>query len=198
MHMLDLQKVDMTWSLFLDRDGVLNHDKDNDYILNWEEFRFYDVTLEALSILSQLFGRIVVTTNQKGVGKGLMTVDDLTLIHTNMLTRIEETGGRIDKAYYCADLSDDAPDRKPNPGMAHQAKLDFPEIDMSKSIMVGNRISDMGFGRNAGMHTVFVTTTHPDTPYPDPMIDLRFNNLLEFAKAVLANETLNFPPLAST
>ena len=197
-NMLDLTKIDMTWTLFLDRDGVLNHDKDNDYIRNWEEFRFYEGTLEALAILSNLFGKIVVTTNQKGVGKGLMTIDDLTNIHSNMLAQIEEAGGRIDKAYYCADLSDDAPDRKPNPGMAHQAKEDFPEIDLSKSIIVGNRLSDMGFGRNAGMHTVFVTTTDPDTPFPDPMIDLRFNNLLECAQAAQANETLNFPGLSTT
>jgi len=183
--MLDLQTIDNTWTLFLDRDGVINHDKDNDYIRNWEEFRFYDETLEAISILSTKFGIIVVATNQKGVGKGLMTLDDLNDIHSNMLLHIEEAGGRIDRAYYCADLSDDSPNRKPNPGMAHQAKLDFREIDLSKSIMVGNRMGDMGFGRNAGMFTVFLATTNPETPYPDPMIDLRFNNLLEFAQACL-------------
>jgi D-glycero-D-manno-heptose 1,7-bisphosphate phosphatase len=184
--MLDLQTIDNSWTLFLDRDGVLNHDKDNDYIRNWEEFRFYDETLEALSILEGLFNRIVIVTNQKGVGRGLMTLEDLTNIHTNMLKEIGDARGRIDKAYYCSDLSDDSPNRKPNAGMAHQAKQDFPEIDFEKSIIVGNRISDMGFGRNAGMHTVFVATTHPDTPFPNEMIDLRFNNLLEFARACLS------------
>jgi len=182
--MLELKNIDKSWTLFLDRDGVINHDKDNDYILNWDEFRFYDTTLEAMAILANYFQRIVITTNQKGVGKGLMTIAELNNIHSNMLLQIEQAGGKIDKAYYCADLADDSPDRKPNPGMAYQAKLDFPEIDLSKSIIVGNRISDMGFGRNAGMHTVFVATTHPETPYPDPLIDLRFNDLLEFAKAL--------------
>jgi D-glycero-D-manno-heptose 1,7-bisphosphate phosphatase len=181
--MLELQTIDNSWTLFLDRDGVINHDKDNDYIRNWEEFRFYEETLEAICLLSGMFGKIVVVTNQKGVGKGLMTMDDLNDIHSNMLSAIEEAGGRIDRAYYCADLADDSPNRKPNAGMAHQAKLDFRDIDLSKSIMVGNRTSDMGFGRNAGMYTVFLTTTHPDTPFPDPTIDLRFNNLLEFAQA---------------
>ncbi len=182
--MLDLEKIDSSWTLFLDRDGVLNHDKDNDYIRNWEEFRFYDNTLEALSILAKHFNRIVVVTNQKGVGKGLMSVADLDNIHTNMLSGILAAGGKLDKIYYCADLSDDSVNRKPNPGMAHQAMKDFPEIDMKKSIIVGNRISDMGFGRNAGMHTVFIATTHADTPFPDPLIDLRFDDLLAFAQAL--------------
>lgn len=182
--MLDLKKIDRSWTLFLDRDGVINHDKDNDYIRNWNEFRFYDSTLEALAIIEKHFGRIVVTTNQKGVGKGLMSVADLDNIHANMLTMIQEKGGRIDKVYYCSDLSDDSVNRKPNPGMAHQAKADFAEIDLSKSMIVGNRISDMGFGRNAGIYTVFVATTHPETPFPNPLIDLRFDDLLAFAKTL--------------
>jgi D-glycero-D-manno-heptose 1,7-bisphosphate phosphatase len=182
--MLDLKQIDNSWTLFLDRDGVLNHDKDNDYIRNWEEFRFYDSTLEALATLSKHFSRIVVVTNQKGVGKGLMTVTDLDRIHSNMLSQIQQAGGRIDKIYYSSDLSDDSVNRKPNPGMSQQAMRDFPEIDMKKSMVVGNRISDMGFGRNAGMYTVFVATTHPETPFPDPLIDLRFDNLLGFAKAL--------------
>jgi D-glycero-D-manno-heptose 1,7-bisphosphate phosphatase len=181
--MVALHSIDKSWTLFLDRDGVLNHDKDNDYIRNWEEFRFYDQTLEAMSLLETVFGRIILVTNQKGVGKGLMTLNDLTTIHDNMFTEIAKAGGRIDKAYFCTDLSDDSPNRKPNAGMAHQAKQDFPEIDFSKSIIVGNRMSDMIFGRNAGMYTVFVATTHPDTGFPDAMIDLRFNSLLEFATA---------------
>ena len=182
--MLDLKNIDNSWTLFLDRDGVINHDKDNDYIRDWNEFRFYSYTLDALKILANYFSRIVVTTNQKGVGKGLMTQFDLDNIHTNMLSTIVANDGRIDKVYFCADLEDDSENRKPNPGMAFQAKRDFSEIDLSKSIIVGNRISDMGFGRNAGMYTVFLATTHPETAFPNPMIDLHFNDLLEFAHSV--------------
>jgi D-glycero-D-manno-heptose 1,7-bisphosphate phosphatase len=182
--MLDLKKINNSWTLFLDRDGVINHDKENDYIRDWNEFRFYDTTIQAMAILAKHFNRILVTTNQKGVGKGLMTVIDLDTIHSNMVLKIQEAGGRIDKIYYCSDLSDDSPNRKPNPGMALQAKQDCAEIDLSKSIIVGNRISDMGFGRNAGIYTVFVATTHPETPFPHPLIDLRFDNLLAFAQAL--------------
>lgn len=182
--MLDLTKINQDWTLFLDRDGVINHDKDNDYIRNWEEFRFYDTTLEALSVLAKHFTRIVIVTNQKGVGRGLMTLADLQRIHTNMLEAINRAGGRIDRIYFCSDLDNDSVNRKPNPGMAFQAKADFPEIDFSRSLVAGNRTSDMEFGRNAGMHTVFIASTHPETPFPDPRIDLRFDDLLAFAQAV--------------
>jgi histidinol phosphatase-like enzyme len=64
------------------------------------------------------------------------------------------------------------------------AKAQFPEIDFSKSIMVGNRLSDMGFARNAGMYSVFLATTHPEIEFPHPNIDFRFNSLIEFATAL--------------
>lgn len=182
--MLNLNDVTNDWTLFLDRDGVLNHEKNNDYVLNWEEFRFYDDTTTALATLNHRFKYIIVVTNQKGVGKGVMRLEDLQQIHANMLNEIQTAGGRIDQIYFCADLADDSINRKPNPGMAFQAKQDFPDIDFSKSIMVGNRLSDMGFGRNAGIHTVFVATTHPQVDFPHPHIDARFNSLAEFAAAL--------------
>jgi histidinol phosphatase-like enzyme len=68
--------------------------------------------------------------------------------------------------------------------LANVNKDDFPSIDFSKSIMVGNKISDMKFGRNAGINTVFVATTNPDTEHPHPTIDFRFHDLLAFAQAL--------------
>lgn len=179
-----LKDIDKSWTLFIDRDGVINHEKKADYIRNWEEFNFYDGVLEAMKILNEKFGVIVMVTNQKGVGKGLMTKNDLDTIHNNMLDNIVANQGRVDKIYYCSDLEDNSPNRKPNPGMAFQANKDFPTIDFSKSIMVGNKLSDMDFGRNAGINTVFVATTNPETPFPHTSIDFRFTDLLAFAKAL--------------
>ena len=137
-----------------------------------------------MKILNEKFGIIIMVTNQKGIGKKLMTVDDLNNIHTNMLAEINKAGGRIDHIYFCSDLEETSPNRKPNAGMAFMAKKDFPEINFSKSIMVGNKLSDMNFGRNAGISTVFLATTNPETAFPHPAIDFRFNNLLSFAKAL--------------
>jgi histidinol-phosphate phosphatase family protein len=179
--MFNLEQIDSSFTLFIDRDGVLNHEKHEDYVLNWNEFKFYDTTIEALAILAPLFKKIILVTNQKGVGKGVMSVDDLDNIHKNMLAAIKHGGGRIDHIFYCTDLDSNSYNRKPNPGMAFQATQLYPDINLSKSIMIGNRISDMGFGRNAGIHTVFLSTTHPEIDFPHPLIDLRFENLLDFA-----------------
>ena len=173
-----------SWTLFLDRDGVINFERNNDYVKSWDEFKFYDSSLEALPLLSTIFNKIIVTTNQKGVGRGIMTEAALQLIHQNMISEIEKVGGRIDHIFYCTDLDNASINRKPQPGMALQAKEKFPTIDFSKSIMVGNRTSDMEFGRNAKMHTVFLATTHPETAFPNNLMDYRFNNLLEFAEAL--------------
>jgi D-glycero-D-manno-heptose 1,7-bisphosphate phosphatase len=184
MIMLNLDTIDAGWTLFLDRDGVLNHEKEQSYIFHYGEFVFYEGVKEALAMLAGRFGRILVVTNQRGVGKGLMTEEDLLDIHGKMVEEIAMTGGRIDSIYFCDSLSNEHPDRKPNPGMALQAKKEYPEIDLHRSVMVGNNISDMDFGRNAGMFTVFLRTTQPDLPLPHPSIDLSFNSLYDFAKAL--------------
>jgi histidinol-phosphate phosphatase family protein len=182
--MLDLKTIDKSWTLFLDRDGVINLEKEGDYIYNPREFVFYEGVHRALDLLGQRFGDVILVTNQRGVGKELMTELDLMDVHNHMLKHVEATGGRIDAIYYCTSLDNDHPDRKPQPGMAFRAKEDFPAIDFSKSVMVGNKLSDMLFGRNAGMHTVYIQTTHPDQPLPHPAIDLAFKGLLNFAEAL--------------
>ena len=139
-------KLDTSWSLFLDRDGVINKKLEDDYVKSWDEFSFKVGTLEALAELRKVFGHIFIVTNQRGVGLGKMTEEVLNEIHSNMLFEIEEASGKIDKVYYCVDTDNNSPYRKPNIGMGLMAKQDFPEIDFSKSIMVGDSISDMEFG----------------------------------------------------
>ncbi len=182
---LDLKVIDKSWTVFIDRDGVINHEKKEDYILNWREFKFYDGVRDAFPAL-KVFGHIFIVSNQKGVGKGLMTEAELKSIHQHMQKQIENAGGRIDKIYYCTSVDNDHPDRKPNPGMAWLAKAEFPTIDFAKAIMIGNKPSDMLFGKNAGMYTVFVSTTHPLTPFPHQDIDIRLESLPDFAKALPA------------
>ncbi len=180
--MLPIKNIDNSWTIFIDRDGVINHEKHLDYIHTWDEFVFYEGVKDAIKIFAEVFNRVVVVTNQKGVGKGLTKLEDLNTIHANMKAAIEEAGGRIDAIYFCADLNEDSPNRKPNPGMGLMAKNDFPEIDFNKAIMIGNTISDMEFGRNLGVHTVFLPTTRPDVDLNDQRIDLVTDSLRSFSK----------------
>ena len=147
--MIDFKAVDKSWTLFLDRDGVINKEVLGEYVLHTSQFFFYDETLRALEILNKIFGTIVIVTNQKGVGRGAMSRANLDEIHDNMMKEVIISGGRIDKIYFATDLDNDSPYRKPQHGMALHAKEDFPHIDFSKSIMAGNKITDMEFGRNA-------------------------------------------------
>ncbi len=177
MILKDLQ-INNTWTLFLDRDGVINKKLDNDYVKHSTEFEFIDGTLNALKMLNPLFKTIVVVTNQQCIGKKIIYPQDLDLIHQNMLYEITYLKGRIDKVYYSPYLaSENHPTRKPGIGMALQAKQDFPHIDFNKSIIVGDSLSDMEFGRNAGMKTVFINTEAKE----DARIDFNFKSLIYFA-----------------
>ncbi len=171
--------------MFLDRDGVINHEKHQDYIHTWDEFVFYEGAKEAIAVFAKIFGRIIIVTNQKGVGKGVTKAEDLQQIHQNMVAEIEAAGGRVDAVYFCPDLEEESPNRKPNPGMGLQAAKDFPDIDLSKAIMVGNTISDMKFGRNLGVQTIFLPTTRPEVDLQDERIDAVYDSLAALAGALV-------------
>lgn len=138
-------------TLFLDRDGVINVWLPGDYVKTWSEFRFCEGFLEAIRRWNGQFRHIFIVSNQRGVGKGLMTLQDMEEIHRLMLELIVQAGGRIDRIYTCTAISDDDPMRKPNPGMALQAMKEFPEVEMSRSLMIGDQESDRQFAMNCGM-----------------------------------------------
>lgn len=141
--------------LFLDRDGILNKHLPGDYVRNWSMWEWLPGVLDAMPKLAERFQRIFIVSNQQGVGKGLMTQADLDDVHRHMLADIESVGGRIDKVYVCTDLeSAHSPNRKPEIGMALQAKKDFPEVDFHRSVMVGDSKSDAIFAQRSGMRFV--------------------------------------------
>ena len=179
-------QIDGSWTLFLDRDGVINVENRGSYITNWDEFVFCDGSLDALKQVSELFGKIVIVTNQRGVGRGIMSLDSLNDIHHNMVEVVSDNGGTVDKVYACTAIDDNDHNRKPNTGMAMQAKEDFPEIDFSKSIMVGNNLSDMEFGKKSGMYTIFLTTTQEPVELPHDLIDEQFPSLQSWANSLAA------------
>lgn len=167
--------------IFLDRDGVINVERKNDYVKNSAEFVFEENSLEAISVLSRYTDYLFVVTNQRGVGRGLMALTDLQEVHDMMLEKIRISGGNIKQIYYCTDTDSTSVNRKPNIGMGAQAKKDFPEIDFSESIMVGNSKSDIEFGQKLGMYTVLVGDKYPSDDPIYQIVDVHYMNLYEFA-----------------
>jgi len=149
MHNLD--------TLFLDRDGVINVKLEARYVRNSNEFEYIQGALVAISKLSKLFKRILIVTNQQGIGKGIMTADDLNLLHSFMTSEIGKLNGKIDKIYFCPHLvSENCNCRKPNPGMINQAIADFPDIDLQNSYLIGDSDSDIEAGNRMNLNTVKV------------------------------------------
>tara|TARA_E500000331_G_scaffold345752_1_gene383702 strand:- start:2253 stop:2741 length:489 start_codon:yes stop_codon:yes gene_type:complete len=142
-------------TLFLDRDGVINKKLERRYVRNWQEFDFMPNALLAIKKLSNKFERIIVVTNQQGIGKAIMTIDELSVLHELMKKEIVENGGKIDKIYFCPHLEKENCDcRKPAIGMIKRAIKDFPTLNLKQTFLVGDSPSDIEAGEKAGIKTV--------------------------------------------
>ena len=173
-------KIDDSWSLFLDRDGVINVRLDNDYVKSVKEFEFLPGVREAIANFSSSFGYIFVVTNQQGVGKGLMSESNLNDIHRFMEMEINAHGGFITKCYYAPGIKSPQNQlRKPKPGMALLAQRQHKGVDFSKSIMVGDTDSDIIFGKQLGMKTVRILTHEEKNVEADLTIN-RLSELIHF------------------
>jgi D-glycero-D-manno-heptose 1,7-bisphosphate phosphatase len=171
-------------TLFLDRDGVINVRTPGDYVKTPQEFHPTEGLGEAMRLLAPKFGRIIVVTNQAGIGKNLMTDLALHSVHQKMYSFVAEAGGRIDRAYHCPHRSDAACTcRKPATGMAWMALADFPDIDFEDAWMVGDSISDMEFAQNLGIRSVLIRGKIEEIAELSKMnIEYQFDSLLEFAR----------------
>jgi histidinol-phosphate phosphatase family protein len=182
MNLLDLS-FDSHWTLFLDRDGVINRRIVGDYVKVWKDFHFLEGSLEAIQRLSGVFGRIFVVSNQQGVGKGLMGIGQVEEIHERMLQQVNEAGGRIDKVYFSPHLEEHHhPNRKPGAGMALKAQEEYPEILFEKSVVAGDSISDMQFGRNIGAVNILILPKNQlMKKIPKGLYDFHFTSLHAFS-----------------
>lgn len=167
----DKINIDHTWSLFLDRDGVINRRIIGDYVKKIEEFEFLEDVQTTIAQLSLNLAHVFVVTNQQGIGKGLMTEKDLKVVHQNMIDGIEKFNGSITEVFFAPQLAhENHPDRKPGIGMGLKAKLLYPQVDFSKSILVGDSISDIEFGKQLGMVTFFISDSKENKPNADFVI----------------------------
>lgn len=173
------------WTLFLDRDGVINKRLPGDYVKSISEFQFLPNVEKAFQIFERYFNPIVVVTNQQGIGKGIMTHQDFDVVTQHMQDEVKKMGGHINHVFYSPDLKNTgSKTRKPEIGMGLQAKEMYPPIDFSKSIMVGDRLGDVKFGKGLGMTTVIIGHDDEDWEEGCKMADFSFNDLWDFAQHI--------------
>ena len=144
--------------VFLDRDGVINRDSP-EYIKTWEEFEFLPGSLEALAMLDRNGFRVIVITNQSIIGRGMADLETLSRTHRQMVKAVAANGGRIYDIFFCPHRPEDGCDcRKPAPGLIFKAR-DIHDIDLSRTIMVGDSAKDIECARNAGCGTNILVKT---------------------------------------
>ncbi len=143
--------------IILDRDGVINHDSVQ-FIKSPEEWRPIEGSLAAIARLSQAGYRVVVATNQSGVGRGLFDMDTLNAIHEKMVKAVTQAGGRIDGIFYCPHAADSTCNcRKPKSGMFEEIARRF-NVDLRGMPTVGDSLRDMQAGLAVGCVPYLVRT----------------------------------------
>jgi len=143
---------------FLDRDGTINRDRAGIYITRPSQLKIYAAAPAALRLISAKGYRIVVITNQSGVGRGYMTLAASRAINLKLLRELRRGRARIDAVYFCPHGPDEkCACRKPAPGLIREAVKDSP-ADMARSFMAGDKQSDLRLARNAGLKGLLVLT----------------------------------------
>ena len=143
--------------IILDRDGVINEDSD-DYIKSPEEWVVLPGSAEAIARLCEAGYRVVVATNQSGVGRGYFDLDTLAAIHDKMCATVEQAGGHIDGIFFCPHApEDDCACRKPKAGLIDQISETFDQ-DVAGCVIVGDSARDLECGAQRGCRPVLVRT----------------------------------------
>ena len=139
-------------AVFLDRDGVINRYLRDDYVKCPEELHLLPGADEAIRFLNSAGIFCIVVSNQQGVGRGIMTAEQLDNVDRALKTKLSDASGAvIDASYYCTALrSDNSDRRKPMPGMLFEAANDF-GFDLGESILIGDSPTDIAAGHRAGV-----------------------------------------------
>ena len=176
--------------IVLDRDGVINHDSEQ-FIKSPEEWRPIPGSLEAIARLNQAGYRVVVATNQSGVGRGLFGMTTLTEIHEKMFKALNQVGGRIDAVFFCPHAANSNCEcRKPKPGMLHEIGVRF-GVDMEGVPVIGDGLRDLQAASAVGAQPILVLTgkgekTHAAGELPQRTVV--YPDLAFAATALLAGE----------
>ena len=151
--------------IFLDRDGVINRKADEgDYVKNWDEFVFLPGVKESIVSLTKAGYLIFIITNQAGIYRKMMSLNDLETINNNMINELNKKGAKIIKIYFCPHGWDEGCDcRKPNPGMLINAADEF-NLDLRKCILIGDDVRDIQAGEAVGCKSYYIDKKKTNLP----------------------------------
>ncbi|HET8585911.1 MAG TPA: D-glycero-beta-D-manno-heptose 1,7-bisphosphate 7-phosphatase [Casimicrobiaceae bacterium] len=176
--------------IVLDRDGVINHDSP-EFIKSPDEWRSIPGSLEAIARLNHAGYRVVVATNQSGVGRGLLDFSTLAAIHDKMHRALAHAGGRVDAIFYCPHTAESRCEcRKPKAGMLREIGLRF-NVDLSGVGVVGDGLRDLQAAETVGAQPMLVLTGKGEKTLREggfPRNTLIFPDLAFVASALLAAE----------
>jgi D-glycero-D-manno-heptose 1,7-bisphosphate phosphatase len=170
----------MNKAIFFDRDGVVNYRIVGEYITSPENFVFMPDFLYFFQEIKKAGYLAIITSNQQGIGKGLMAEEQLDKVHKYMQEKLKElTGFPFDDIFVCTELaSANSHRRKPNPGMIEEAVEKW-NIDIEQSWMIGDRASDVIAGKRGGLKTILLRCFSIDEV---PEADFVIRNLYEAHK----------------
>ena len=177
----------MEKAVFLDRDGTVNVDVD--YLHEIDKLVFVDGTFEALALLRAHGYRLIVISNQSGIGRGYFAAQDVERLHRHMNGILREHGAQIDAFYYCPHVEQDqCACRKPQTGLIDRAAAEW-NTDLSRSYMVGDKEDDVMTGCNAGCSFGLVLSGHPvSAELQEKYRDRLYRNLWDFAQHICGEE----------
>ena len=159
------------------------------YVTSWAEFQLLPGVPEAIARLNRAGLRVIVVSNQRGIALGLYSVADVEAIHAALESLLESQGARVDAFYFCPHDKGQCSCRKPLPGLFDQAVAQFPAITPASSVIIGDSLSDIEFGRRVGMTTIFIEGNaqrrKPGAESARQLADFSFPTLVEAVAALL-------------
>ena len=156
--------MEQTKAVFFDRDGVVNTRFLGNYVTKWDEFEFLPELGENLKAIKTKGYLTIIITNQRGVGAGRMTQENLDAVHSMMQEHLKTNFGvAFDDIFACTDADTSSPRRKPSPAMLLEAQVKW-NIDLSNSWFVGDAPTDIEAGTRAGTKTAFLQNEHETAP----------------------------------
>jgi D-glycero-D-manno-heptose 1,7-bisphosphate phosphatase len=179
-------------TVFLDRDGVLNEKMpEGHYVTSYREFKVLPGAAEAVGRLNRAGLRVVVISNQRGIALGLYTASDVQAIYAEFQSLLRGYGAHIDAFYFCSHDKQQCNCRKPLPGLFEEAVAEFPTITAATSVMIGDSLSDIEFGRRLGMPSIFIegdpTGRKSGSDTAQKLADMHFPSLAAAVDALLVN-----------